>query len=69
MVRTERYKYVVYDGDPVTQLFDMQEDPWETENLAGEARLADIVRDHRRLLAGWNMRLTPIKDGALSFGL
>lgn len=58
MVRTARYKFVRYAGDPVVQLFDMLEDPWETRNLAEEARFADTVRDHDRLLAEWPGRLT-----------
>ncbi|MBN2449323.1 MAG: sulfatase-like hydrolase/transferase [Lentisphaeria bacterium] len=68
-VRTERFKYVVYDRDPVQQLFDMIEDPWETRNLADEARYADTIREHRGMLAAWNRQLTPVKDGELTFGL
>jgi arylsulfatase A-like enzyme len=59
MVRTERYKYVRYKGDPIVQLFDMHDDPWETRNLADEAHFADTLRDHERLLNEWNARLTP----------
>jgi choline-sulfatase len=57
MVRTDRYKYVRYKGDPVVQLFDMQKDPWELKNLAEDAHYADTVRDHERLLKEWNSRL------------
>ncbi|MBN1418743.1 MAG: sulfatase-like hydrolase/transferase [Planctomycetes bacterium] len=57
MVRTERFKYVRYDGDPVEQFFDMKADPWETENLHREAKYADVIRDHRELLADWQARL------------
>ena len=51
MVRTADYKYIVYKDDPVDQLFDMKNDPWETKNLAGESRVASIVTDHRKILA------------------
>jgi arylsulfatase A-like enzyme len=59
MVRTERYKFVRYKDDPVVQLFDMKDDPWETKNLAEQARFADTIRDHERLLKEWNARITP----------
>ena len=51
MVRTADYKYIVYKDDPVDQLFDIKNDPWETKNLADESRFASIVTDHRKMLA------------------
>jgi choline-sulfatase len=60
MVRTERFKYVKYAGDPVEQLFDMQADPWETRNLFEQAPYADEVAAHRKLLAQWQERLEPV---------
>jgi arylsulfatase A-like enzyme len=60
VIRTDRFKYVCYKGDPVEQLFDMKDDPWETRNLYEEARYADVLRDHRRMLEEWNARLTPV---------
>jgi len=60
-VRTANYKYVRYEGDPVEQLFDMKADPWETKNLYDDARYADIVEDHRKLLAEWNARLKTVE--------
>ncbi len=57
IVRTPRYKFVTYAGDPVEQLFDLQTDPWETTSLAAEPRCAAVLRDHRRLLDEWNARL------------
>ena len=50
MVRTARYKYARYPGDPVEMLFDMQEDPWETKNLYQEAALADVLARHRTMM-------------------
>ncbi len=41
-------------------LFDLQADPWETKNLAGDPQFADVVRDHDRLLRdAWEKRLIP----------
>jgi arylsulfatase A-like enzyme len=59
MIRSERYKYVKYRDDPVEQLFDMQADPAETKNLAGESKLASVVADHRRMLSEWQKGLSP----------
>lgn len=49
-VRTDRYKFVREVGDPVLQLFDLHNDPWETRNLYQEAALTDVVAHHARLL-------------------
>jgi len=57
MIRTQRYKYIAYKNDPVEQLFDMQADPGETKNLAADAKLASVLKDHRKLLADWEARL------------
>ncbi|UCH33355.1 MAG: sulfatase-like hydrolase/transferase [Armatimonadota bacterium] len=60
-VRTPRYKYVVYEDDPVQQLFDMRDDPWETRNLIAEPGYADVVRDHRKRLKEWQAGLKPVE--------
>ncbi len=57
MVRTPEYKYIAYQGDPVTQLFDMRSDPGELTNLASEASKADTVRDLAGRLAAWEKTL------------
>jgi choline-sulfatase len=57
MIRTDRYKYVAYQGDPVEQLFDMQADPGETRNLAGDSKYAGPLADHARLLADYESHL------------
>jgi len=57
MIRTPHHKYITYKRDPVEQLFDMQADPGETKNLAGEGKLASVLEDHRKLLSQWESRL------------
>ncbi len=57
MIRTPEYKYITYEGDPVEQLFDMQSDPGETRNLAGEGKHADALAAHRKLLTDWEAGL------------
>jgi len=59
MVRSPRYKYVTYKGDPVEQLFDMQADPGETRNLASTSSSAGVLQDHRRMLVEWEEGIIP----------
>ncbi len=56
MVRTRQYKYMAFPaagGEPSEMLFDMETDPGEMKNLAGEASLAGQLGRHRQLLAEW----------------
>lgn len=54
MVRTPRYKYVMYDtGKNREQLFDMSNDRGEMINLAVTSKYRDVLRAHRRMLAEW----------------
>jgi arylsulfatase A-like enzyme len=54
MVRSERYKYVVYasSSDP-EMLFDMNADPHETRNLARDPSMKSVIASHRALLKEW----------------
>ncbi len=54
MIRTARYKYAVYDdGANREQMFDLQKDPGEMRNLAGDPALAAALNDHRKRLRAW----------------
>ena len=54
MVRTDRYKYIVYlQGEHPEQFFDLKQDPGELKNLIGDRALAPEVARHRSLLAQW----------------
>ncbi|MCR8726012.1 sulfatase-like hydrolase/transferase [Frigidibacter sp. ROC022] len=54
MVRTGPWKYIWHDGFP-EQLFDMQADPEERHDLAGDPGQSDRLAQFRdRALAGWN---------------
>ncbi len=44
LVRTERCKFIRYPQVNEVQLFDLQNDPWETKDLAEDPRYADTVR-------------------------
>lgn len=54
MVRTDRYKYILYDtGRNREQLYDMENDRGEMRNLAIEKKYKDTVKKHRRMLNEW----------------
>jgi arylsulfatase A-like enzyme len=54
MIRTSRYKYVVYSwGAYREQLFDLESDPGEMTNLAVEKRYYSLLENHRRFLSHW----------------
>jgi arylsulfatase A-like enzyme len=54
MLRTARYKYVVFDGGRrAEQLFNLDHDPGEIRNLASEAASKTVLHEHRQLLAKW----------------
>ena len=53
---TDRYRYAewIYQNEPVVELYDLKEDPWETINLAGNADSADVRAEMAALLkSGW----------------
>jgi arylsulfatase A-like enzyme len=57
MVRTNRYKYVVYSwGRYREQLFDLENDPGEMVNLAVSRRYGDELERHRQLLRDYCAR-------------
>jgi arylsulfatase A-like enzyme len=54
MVRTPRYKYVLFaQGDNREQFFDMDADPGEMKNLIASDSLVGEVERHRSLLKQW----------------
>ncbi len=70
-VRSERWRYIHY-ADGSEELYDMQADPNEWNNLAGQpAQYADVLKEHRRWLPkhsappapGSRHRILVYKDG------
>lgn len=50
-IRTARWRYTLWDdGNKGEQLYDMQADPGETTNLAGQSRQADTIAQLRQRL-------------------
>jgi arylsulfatase A-like enzyme len=65
MVRTKRYKYMVFPGPGGRKLemfFDMQADPGEMQNLAGQTAFGAEIKRHRKMLAEWNELTDEGKD-------
>lgn len=54
MLRTQQYKYMVFpEGEKREMLFDLEADPGEMKNLAGDETKAGVLQRHRDLLAQW----------------
>ena len=53
MVRTDRWKYIYDPMDPVDELYDMEADPWELTNLAGQPSMAATKQESREMLLRW----------------
>ena len=49
-LRSDRYKYVVWDTDQPVELYDLQEDPDELVNVAAQPAYRPIVQEHADLL-------------------
>jgi choline-sulfatase len=54
MLRTDRFKYVVYEsGEHREQLIDLADDPGEMLNLAENPQYRDVLSEHRKRLRRW----------------
>ena len=54
MLRTERYKYCVYDNGEIREsLVDLEKDPGEMRNLAPTPEYKEVLDQHRQYLEEW----------------
>lgn len=54
MIRTHRWKYCHYlDGQ--AELYDLEADPWEMNNLAGDPQYAELIHGFWRQLLDWEI--------------
>lgn len=52
-VRTERYKLIDYEYMPYKELYDLEKDPLEKENLIDNANYKKVKKDLEKRLAKW----------------
>ena len=52
MVRSARWKYNYYPGNGA-ELFDLQNDPYEENNLAADSRQRSVVNELRNAMLDW----------------
>jgi len=57
MVRTEKYKLILYPRVKKVQLFDLEKDPWEMKNLAEDAAHAATITGLFRELKQWQAKV------------
>jgi arylsulfatase A-like enzyme len=71
-IRSEGWRYIRY-ADGSQELYDLERDPHEWVNLAGDVRYAGVIQEHARWLPrtdaaplpGSESRLIEIKDGVV----
>jgi arylsulfatase A-like enzyme len=66
MIRDERWKLIAYnmEGNKHIQLFDLQEDPDETKNLAGETEMAETIDRLLDAMRNWQTQMADPFDVA-----
>ncbi len=57
MIRTDKFKLIAYRNDPVIQLFDLQNDPWEKNNLAEKKNYKSEIKELSSMLEKWEQKL------------
>jgi arylsulfatase A-like enzyme len=55
MVRTRDWKYVHDPMGDLDELYDLQADPWELENVSGQRQYAEVISGLRLRLADWSI--------------
>ena len=56
-MRDERWKLIRYPNTNVSQLYDLQNDPYETKNLADDPAQAEQVKKMMKLIEKWQKEL------------
>ncbi|MBA46451.1 MAG: hypothetical protein CL893_00005, partial [Dehalococcoidia bacterium] len=53
MVRTDKWKYITDSNDDIDELYDLENDPWELENLSKQKEYLPIILNLKELLLDW----------------
>ena len=53
MVRTDKWKYITDPNDDIDELYDLENDPWELENLSKQKEYLPIILNLKELLLDW----------------
>ncbi|MBC7237105.1 MAG: sulfatase-like hydrolase/transferase [Chloroflexi bacterium] len=61
MVRTARWKYVHDPMGDKDELYDLQNDPWELNNVVGDPANRDVLMEMRLRLADWSIQTEDAK--------
>lgn len=70
MIRSERFKYCVYDSGPRREsLTNMNDDPGEMRNLASLPGSRELLLQHRRYLLQWIKDSNDTEAKAFAFGI
>lgn len=67
MVRTRNWKYVHDATGEVDELYDLVNDPWELENLAGRLEHGAVLQRMQRLLLDWSLETEDTRPVPLYF--
>ena len=55
MVRTQHWKYVHDPMGDLDELYDLQHDPWELQNVAADPAHREVIAAHQLRLANWSI--------------
>jgi arylsulfatase A-like enzyme len=67
MVRTHRWKYVHDTTGEVDELYDLEADPWELQNLAAQPAHAAVIAEMQRILVDWMLETENARPVPLYF--
>ena len=69
MIRKGRYKYIHRYGGGPCELYDMERDPEEAEDLYGKEEYSSIIQSMKKEMEDWFARYTREKTDARKFSV
>ena len=68
MLLSSSYKYIKCGQDGIEQLFDINTDSFEMNNLYDDEKYSDVLKDHRSMLDKWEAKLDISSPSPLILG-